>query len=360
MRRLLRKLPFMPLFRAAGRPRPLPVSLALSVTHRCNARCKTCDVAGGLHPEMDLEQWHRIFDSMGRAPVWVTITGGEPFLRKDLDELCRALVKRSKPRFVTLATNGSATGRINYVVRALAKEFPATEFLANISLDGIGAAHDEMRGLPGSFDAALATFHALNDSRPDNLHVAFHTAVSKYNIAGIRDLIVYAREFNPDAHVFEPAQARAELNVEHNSPAPDVEAFEELLPALKAEARRGRGGPTELARRGVRGHYYDLALGVMREQKQVIPCYAGFSSAHIAPHGEVWACCTLAQSMGNLQEINYDFPSLWRSRKAARVRAPIAAGRCHCTMANAMFTSMLFDPRTAVDMAAGALGNLRP
>ena len=353
MNRFARKFPLFHTFRVAGRPRVLPVSVACSVTHRCNARCKTCGVAGGLAPEMDLDAWERILASLGRAPVWITVTGGEPFMREDISELLRLMAHHAQPAYMTLATNGFLTARIVPVVRGLARDFPDTDFIANISLDGIGAQHDRLRGLPGSFDAAVDTFHHLRIEQPSNLHVGFHTVISRYNADRIPDLIKYVTGFRPDAHGLEVAQSRAELNVAHRRLAPSAARFRELMPHLLHAMDAGaRPTPVLRSRRALRARYYELAARVLEKQRQPIPCFAGFASAYITPGGDLWACPMAGQCMGRLADARGDFPGVWRSAQADSVRAPIARGKCHCALANALLTSMMLEPAIALRLAA--------
>ncbi|MGH2502857.1 MAG: radical SAM protein, partial [Ktedonobacterales bacterium] len=53
-----------------GKPLALPMNITVSVSYRCNSRCKTCNV--WLLPNYDLtvEEWDRSFQSLGRAPYW--------------------------------------------------------------------------------------------------------------------------------------------------------------------------------------------------------------------------------------------------------------------------------------------------
>jgi len=89
--------------------------------------------------------------------------------------------------------------------------------------------------------------------------------------------------------------------------------------------------------------YYDTAIRILEQERQVIPCYAGISNAHMSPYGDIWACCTLGydNSIGNLRETDYDFPALWGSTRAKDVRAFIREGNCHCPLANQTYSNLL-------------------
>jgi hypothetical protein len=89
--------------------------------------------------------------------------------------------------------------------------------------------------------------------------------------------------------------------------------------------------------------YYALAIRILKENSQVIPCYAGISNVHMTPYGDIWACCTLGydKPMGNLRDYNYDFKTLWNSSGAQEVRAYIRERNCHCPMANQTYSNIL-------------------
>jgi len=92
--------------------------------------------------------------------------------------------------------------------------------------------------------------------------------------------------------------------------------------------------------------YYDLAIRILMERRQVIPCYAGISNVHINYDGEVWPCCVLGYSkpMGSLREEDYDFQKVWRSDQADRVRNYIKDGNCACPLANQAYSNIVCSP----------------
>ena len=83
---LLPRLPLYAAFYRLGQPRLLPFSLVVSVSYRCNSRCKTCGVWRIPSEELTVDEWRKVFSHLGRAPFYLTFTGGEPFLQR-LDAL---------------------------------------------------------------------------------------------------------------------------------------------------------------------------------------------------------------------------------------------------------------------------------
>ena len=110
--------------------------------------------------------------------------------------------------------------------------------------------------------------------------------------------------------------------------------FQDTLPKLSGLAR---------ITQTLRTLYYDLTVKILREKRQVIPCYGGISNAHLNPYGDVWPCAILGyeKPMGNVREFDYDFPKLWKGERAQEVRRYIAAGKCACPLANQSYANLL-------------------
>ncbi len=334
------------MFRQVGFPHLLPLSLAISVTHRCNARCRTCRVTKKKPDELTLNEYREVFKTLRRVPRWVTLTGGEPFIRKDLVEIMNALARHVAPDAVTVATNAFYTDRVLSFARSAVRENPGIKFVVNLSLDGIGPAHDKIRGLPGSFDRVIETFQLLKDLGIENMRVGFHTVISVFNAKNVLDLMEYAKVFGPDHHRFEVAQSRAELNVRNEELAPTAEEYESIILQILERTPEGGGDLVSDLIDLFRREYYEYSVEALYRKEQALPCYAGFASAQIGPNGDVWPCCVLARPMGNLREKGYDFARVWECEHADRLRAFIRENRCYCPMANAAYTNMLLHPAT--------------
>jgi len=346
---VLKALPHLPslyLFRTIGRPRSLPINFTISVTYKCNSRCLTCNIHKKTSDELELRDWRRVFYSIGKTPFWVTITGGEPFLREDLPELVRSLYDICRPSIINIPTNGLLSPRIAGWVAGIARYCTKTRIVINLSVDDLGNRHDEIRGVPGNFARAMETFHALKRLRLNNLTVGFHTVISGFNVDRIPETYDYLIGLGPDSVVAEIAEQREELGNVGYDVAPDYRAYAETADYLIAVLKRAPLNRMGKIARAFRIEYYEIVKQILKEKRQVLPCYAAFASAHIAPDGSVWACCTRAESMGNVKQNGYDFKRVWFSRKADSVRERIRMGRCWCPLANASYTNMLFHPKT--------------
>ena len=136
---LLPKIPLYWSFYRFGFPRLLPFSIVVSISYRCNSKCRTCDVWRKPNDDLSLEEWNRVFQNIGRGPIYLTFTGGEPFLRKDLPEMVAAAYRYCRPEYITIPTNGILTPRIADGVARICEQAPQSRIGINLSLDGIGS-----------------------------------------------------------------------------------------------------------------------------------------------------------------------------------------------------------------------------
>jgi MoaA/NifB/PqqE/SkfB family radical SAM enzyme len=352
MLELLPKLPLYWSYYHLGWPRMLPFSIVISVSYRCNSRCKTCDVWRKPNDDMSVEEWRKIFVKLGRSPFYLTFTGGEPFLRADLHEIVIAGAELCRPGVITIPTNGLLTKRILDRVDQICAAAPYSQIGINLSLDGIGEEHDEIRQVPGNWDRAMTTWEGLKvlQGQHRNLLLSVHTVVSKFNTGRIRDIVEGLALLEPDSYITEVAEERVELDTVGWDITPSPEVYGPIADYLSARARAAPSGGRRLARftQAFRAQYYQLVKRVLQEQTQVIPCQAGWASGHIAPNGDIWTCCIRAEPVGNLRQTDYDLRPIWFERvgQMRRLRKSIAAKECACPMANASYANMLLHAPT--------------
>jgi MoaA/NifB/PqqE/SkfB family radical SAM enzyme len=355
---LTKVIPEIPLLKASyatGRVLRLPVNITVSVSYRCNSRCKTCNVWLLPNDDLTLAEWDRVYESLGTAPYWFTFSGGEPTLRKDLPEMVASAYRHCRPGIINIPTNGIQhkviPGRIERVLEAA----PKSEVIINLSLDGVGLKHDEVRGVRENWSHSMRTYAALKElkRRHANLTVGIHTVISNFNVDSFPELCEYVqRELKPDSFITEIAEERVELDTVGLGITPTAEKYSVAIDTLLESMRDQQlTGVAEVAQ-AFRRQYYELVKRTLREQRQVIPCMAGVASAQIAPNGDVWTCCVRAQSMGNLREHDYDFGSVWRTAKADQLRRSIKNRECFCPLANASYTNMLTHGPTVTKVVA--------
>jgi MoaA/NifB/PqqE/SkfB family radical SAM enzyme len=122
-----------------------PLCVSFEVTYSCNARCKHCHLGGPAEEERaSAERYAELCREI--KPVVAQISGGEPLLRKDIEDIIRAIRIDKRAPFIVLTTNGALLSKEKYLNL---REAGVDEF--SVSFDFPDERHDEFRGVPGLF-----------------------------------------------------------------------------------------------------------------------------------------------------------------------------------------------------------------
>jgi len=165
-----------------------PRTIDIEITSKCNLRCLYCAHFSGPGDVKDLStaEWLQFFDELGRCAVMdVSLSGGEPLLRKDFRELIEGIV-RNRMRF-TILTNGTL------ITEDIASFIASTGRckMIQVSLDGSQASsHDACRG-EGSFDRAVNGLRILKEHK---LNVTTRVTIHHGNIAELDDIARFLLE----------------------------------------------------------------------------------------------------------------------------------------------------------------------
>ncbi|MBN1824849.1 MAG: radical SAM protein [Candidatus Eisenbacteria bacterium] len=294
-----------------------PIDVVLAVTYRCNARCIMCSI--WKHPSTDdlrPEEYRFLPDSLR----YVNLSGGEPFLRDDLPEIVR-VVKERVPRAKTIiSTNGFLTGRIAERMPEILKADPSIG--VGISIDGMGATHDRVRGIPGGFDKCMNTLETLKSLGMTNLRLAF--TVVRENVEelgavyaltkklGIQFTLAVAQDSPHYFRADEDHSVHADKLREHLGPL-----AEDLLRSA---------GPKNWLRAFFAHGLFRYAAGAGRP----FVCNAGSDFFFVGPNGNIYPCNILDDVMGNVRESSFD--EIWNSERAETIRRKVRACDLRCWM----------------------------
>ena len=280
-------------------------------------RCKMCDIWN--HPtDVNKEFKPELLNKLPQLAL-VNLTGGEPFVRDDLEEIVRILF--TKTNRVVISTSGWFEDRI---IR-MAEKFPNLGF--RFSIEGLSQKNDELRGREGGFDRGLRTLLELR--RMGIRDIGFGITVSNNNSADMLHLYELARNLKLEfatAAFHNSFYFHKDDNVITNTA--EVSAnFEELINRLLKENH-----PKSWFRA-----LFNLGLiNYIKGNPRLLPCEAGSENFFIDPYGEVLPCngmeakCWYA-TMGNLHDVN-DFMEIWDSEQAKKIREEVKKCPKNCWM----------------------------
>jgi len=347
---ILQKLLFYKLYKIFRFPKSFPMNLTVGLTYKCNSKCKTCNIWKRkiFDKELSLKEFKKIFEKIGRDNIYLLIlTGGEPFLNKDIVEICSCAEKYCQPKSIVIPTNAILEKHIIKQTEQILRRCKKSHITINISLDHIKEKHDYIRGIPKNFNKVLKTYKKLKklEEKYKNFDVSIHTVISKLNYKDFPKIYNYIiKNLKPKNYITEIAEKRNELSNTKEDITPDFKEYSSAIDLLINKLQKQKLG----LKQSFRLEYYKLVKEILKKNKQVIPCYAGISSAQIDPTGEVWFCCVRAESIGNLRDVNYDFRKLWYNKKAKKQRKSIANKECYCPLASASYTNLALCLKTSV------------
>jgi MoaA/NifB/PqqE/SkfB family radical SAM enzyme len=241
-------------------------------------------------------------------------------------------------------------------VERICRTAPDTQLVINLSMDHhVPERHDTIRGAQGSYERLLKTMAGLRALELPNLTVGVHTVVSRENENDFPAVSQGLAALGADSYIAEPAEERVELQTLSTGITPGASRFRAAA-AAGLDAEQAAHGTVARIARSVRGEYYERVSRFLEGDTSAMPvCHAGFLSAHIVADGDVWSCCVLARSFGNLRDSGFDFPTVWFSPQAEEFRTWMRERRCACPLANAAYTNLLAEPAAAVRIAKGMI-----
>jgi radical SAM protein with 4Fe4S-binding SPASM domain len=289
----------------------VPLAAHLDLTYRCNERCIHCYLDHDDAGEMTFAEIDRLLGEMATAGVLrLTLSGGEPLLRKDFFAIARRA--RELAFSLKLKTNG-----------ILIKETEAAA-LRELCLESIqisiysnrAEVHDAITKVHGSLARSLKAARFL---LAQGLRVEFGNVLMRENARDYPAVQALARELGA-GFTIDPT-ITPHLNGTRSVLALNV-APDELKRVLRDERISERVA--------------ESCAPPNAEELDAAPCSAGHSACYISPYGEVYPCVQFPLASGNVRR--QSFSAIWRdSPQLAEVRAirirdlPVCSACPHAT-----------------------------
>lgn len=327
-----------------------PYKLLLSLTDRCNARCRMCRVwTRPIGPELTATEVDRLLCGF-HTLRWLDVTGGEIVLRDDYLELAAALARHA-PRLVFLhfATNGSSPERVLRFTRRL-KAAGGPQPIVTVSLDGDEETHDRLRGRPGSFREAVETARRLAASKDAQVFVG--TTLGPDNVGSLdgiqRSLAAALPGLMPERWHVNVMQRSSHFFDNAGAPLPrDADVARALR---QVELLRGRSWrPFALAEWA----WTRLYARHLRTSGAPLACQALAASVFVGATGDVYPCHLRTSRLGNLREHDLSV-TRWLRTPAARAERDALRGEpcARCWTPCEAYHAILAHPAGAVWRAA--------
>lgn len=312
-----------------SRTSPEPIDGLIAINYRCNTRCVMCNIWEGKN---DADFPVEMLEKIPATLKFLNISGGEPFLSRNIVDI----VERSRKRFpraaITISTNGIAH-------QAILKQAPALREIdpdigLGISIDGIGEMHDRIRGVPGAFERCMKTLDGLLAAGFRNLRLAFTAAGA--NDSHYREVYDLAREKGVQFTSAVAHDSGHYFQTDTNGALDHAGIQEEIEYIVSSELK------TMDPKRWFRAFFHmGLAQFVSRNPRP-IQCGALSDFFFVDPKGNLYPCNILDEPVGNLNTSSWE--DLWSSTRAQDLRKQIETCPKQCWMVCTARTSILKHP----------------
>jgi MoaA/NifB/PqqE/SkfB family radical SAM enzyme len=311
-----------------------PYKINFMVTAACNSRCTTCNIwkdfqakPSIVKKEMTFEEIVKIFKNLPKTVTWLSLTGGEPFLRKDLLKIIKAAIKYiPNLKLMGIPSNGLSQARILEVIRKLTKT-KHPDIIITFSIDGPEELHDKIRGIKGAFRKTWDTYikaRRLVVSDKD-FQVAIETTISSKNIKVLSPFMKKLLERNHKIAVTVAHDAYLYRNEDDKSLSPRKN-INELKSLIRLFNRHlSFFNPQTIIERQ---YLRKIPVFIMNPSRRVIPCEASKSSFALDSMGNILPCFMWGNKLGNLRNHDYDIKKIWASKKFVNVRKAIKENKC--------------------------------
>jgi len=329
-----------------------PVSIVHFLTNRCNARCSFCfinfDDPNTFKNELTLSEIDILTKNLGKSLLNVNLTGGEPFARKDIEEIAKLYVKNTTIQSIYITTNASLPDRVEKFAKNIINFDKNVQLTFQISIDDLPKRHDEVRKIENLFDNCIDTYERLkkinervnpvisitvSHENCDNIEKIFEYLTVKCKISSLKCTIVR------DEGVYKtPIEKKEKI----------FKAYTWLTNKIKEMTKQKKINNYNL--KSIQGKLHnkkdeiswEMVKKMYLEPKYISPCHAAGLFGIITAAGLVYPCEILEDKLlGDLRKNNMNFMKIWKSSTTIKTRDFILNTNCNCTYECALTYNIL-------------------
>jgi len=247
-------------------------SVNLEVTLRCNLRCNFCNFWQDKNKETRLKDYSSIVRHLN--PLHLTITGGEPLLRSDLESIIGRIHRNTDFIYMNLITNGSLLNKD----RALSLWNAGLNQLS-VSLDFPDERHDKLRGFTGLWRHIEKLLPSLADTEMDNL--CLNTVIMKENLGSLLEIAQLASKWGIKVSfsTYNPFKSN---NSDHIVPEDQIRYLQQMIEDLIEWKRKYRNITNS--------DFYLRTIPKYFRDGYVSGCLAGRKWVQVSPNGILRRC----------------------------------------------------------------------
>ena len=330
----------------------LPSHIVLFITNRCNMECDHCFLveSGELNDLtreqiLSLENIRKLAKSNPKL-LALSITGGEPFLRKDLSDIISAFTTSGYLKSINIVSNGYQTKKILESIKKILNENKIIDIFLSISLDGDNEIHNIIRKKSNAYSNAINTIRGLSKISKKNTRLSIGVN-STYIGTNFDSICKLYRELNNVELNYVSLNLLRGVTWQSKPKEIDIDEYKKLC-TLKEKLIISKKNKSSFMNHLMTSKgklMTNIIADTYQKDCSVTDCYAGSLFGVIKDNGEVFACEQLSQPIGNLSDVNYDLSKIWFSEAAKKQRDSIRKHECHCTYECVSSCNIFFNPK---------------
>lgn len=299
-----------------------PGGVELLVSSRCNLRCTMCNVwmlaekkPSIMNEELSVSEYENLLEELSSLGTKsLCISGGEPLLKKGIFSIIQKA--KEKNLKIEMITNGTL------ISNATAKKLVESNIdLITFSIDAPRAnLHDQIRGVPGSWEKATRAMGVLNNLRKQansqKLRLAIDFLVTRINYHMIPEMIDLKPKLGFDEIHFLPIIGKTPAAKELFLTTEHLKWLKKNLRLIKAKMESQNLPTTKLAplssicndtENAIKGKYFVCNTTLPEKTKREILCFAPWMQATIDPFGNVFPCCFACTFQNFSEDLTHSF-----------------------------------------------------
>ncbi len=273
-----------------------PKIVQVEITNLCNLKCIMCDrwkwakEDTSTSDSLSTQMLFNLFNEFADIGVnRILLTGGEPLIRADIAPLVRHISDLKMA--ITIFTNGTLMDREK------AQALAAANAVVFFSVDGVSGTHDKIRGVPGTFDAALRGIQNLVQAKKEGHFkgsVIINFTIQKSNITDVEPIFNVADKVGVDLVTYNVVHGKPEMVPDEH----DLKMLQNVFLKLKKLAASSTAQIVvgDIVQALIEGRIplNDVKAGLPSLslfRNAPIPCFAVYTTSFVDSFGRVFPCC---------------------------------------------------------------------
>jgi radical SAM protein with 4Fe4S-binding SPASM domain len=274
-------------------------SVALEITRCCNENCLHCYIPERQRKEGTFLSYDEAVNYMDQAAnmgvLALSITGGEPFLNKDINKIL--LYARKRDFQISILSNLTQLKDSNISILKTINPTLIQASLYSMNPD----VHDKITQVTGS---QVKTLNAVKKLIENDIPVQISTPVMKYNFADYKEVLMWAKKNRIRANTDINIMGQTDLNTENLIHSPDAKQVKYLLKSLLYEDDAWKQQIIDGYGKGIESDQYSDGLA----------CGIGIDSIYISSEGKLYPCASWQDYvLGDLK--NDSLKHLWQTNE---------------------------------------------